>query len=255
MKRCTGFTLLELMIAILLFAMISTAAYKLFDSVSRAQLVTDGILDRLDEIQRVQVILEKDLLQIVARPIRDEFGDRQPAVQSPTKDGHILQFTRTGWRNPLGEIRSNLQRVAYELDEGKLIRYYWPMLDRAPDPVVVTQVVLEDVQRVKVRFLDEKKRWHNSWPPANQKQNVPQPIPGPGGTAPKQPAEQQVMPHAIEMTVQHLDFGNIVTILPLIDYKVSDQQKAQEKDQKDKNEKGKKPESDDEDEDDEEEGI
>ncbi|WP_062266725.1 type II secretion system minor pseudopilin GspJ [Endozoicomonas arenosclerae] len=235
MKGSKGFTLLELMIAILLFAMISTAAYKLFDSVSRAQQVTDGILDNLDEIQRAQLILEKDLFQMAARPIRDEFGDSQPAVKSPSRDGFALEFTRTGWRNPLQELRSNLQRVAYDLEEGELIRYYWLMLDRAPDPVQIRQVVLRNVQGLKVRFMDEKKRWSSSWPPAKQSQG---PQPQPAGAAAAKKTEDPVMPHAIELTVQHVNFGSLVTVLPAIDFKPSDAQKKPEQEQQKGSKKG-----------------
>ncbi|WP_252176323.1 type II secretion system minor pseudopilin GspJ [Endozoicomonas sp. 4G] len=219
MNRSKGFTLLELMIAILLFAMISTAAYKLFDSVSRAQQVTDGILDNLDEIQRAQLILEKDLFQLAARPVRDEFGDRQPAVQSPSPNGFALEFTRAGWRNPLKELRSNLQRVAYNLEDDELVRYYWLMLDRAPDPVVIRQVVLSNVYGLKVRFMDAKKRWSSSWPPAKQKQETRPPA------GMRKAFEAPVMPQAIELTVKHVDFGTLVTILPAVDYKPSDGQK------------------------------
>jgi general secretion pathway protein J len=203
------------MIAILLFAMISTAAYKLFDSVSRAQQVTDGILDNLDEIQRAQLIIEKDLFQIAARPIRDEFGDPQPALKAPSVDGFMVEFTRSGWRNPLKEIRSNLQRVAYDIDEGELVRYYWVMLDRAPDPVQIRQVLLNNVQGMKIRFLDEKKRWSSSWPPARQSEN-------PQTQGESQKAADPVMPHAVELTLQHMSFGTLVTVLPVIDYKPSD---------------------------------
>ncbi|MGI9273694.1 MAG: type II secretion system minor pseudopilin GspJ [Endozoicomonas sp.] len=221
MKLKAGFTLLELMIAILLFAMISTAAYKLFDSVSRAQQVTDGIFDSLDEIQRTQVILEKDLLQVAPRPVRDELGDRRTALQAPGRDGHIIEFTRSGWRNPLGEIRSNLQRVAYDLEEGELVRYYWQMLDRAPDPVLIRQKLLDNVQKVSMRFMDEKKRWLTSWPPQAQGQDGKK-------------SEQPVMPHAVEMVVQHRDFGVMTAMLPLMDYKPEDPQKQAAKEQGEK---------------------
>ncbi|WP_448216651.1 type II secretion system minor pseudopilin GspJ [Endozoicomonas sp. 2B-B] len=212
MNGSKGFTLLELMIAIMLFAMISTAAYKLFDSVSRAQQVTDGILDSLDEIQRAKLILEKDLFQLAARPVRDEFGEILPAVKSPSLDGFVLEFTRAGWRNPLMELRSNLQRVAYNLEDDELVRYYWLMLDRAPDPVLIRQVILDNVQALKVRFMDEKKRWKNSWPP-EKKSRRPKPATGAKKT------EDPVMPHAIELTMQHGNFGKLVTILPALDYK------------------------------------
>ena len=225
MNRSHGFTLLELMIAIMMFAMISTAAYKLFESVSRAQQVTDGILERLDVQQRAQLVIEKDLFQLAARSIRDEFGDRQPALRAPASEGALLAFTRSGWRNPLNEIRSDLQRVRYEIAEGKLIRSYWQMLDRAPDPVQIRQVLMDQVQRVRLRFMDEKKNWRNTWPPekaelagrmqAQQQAKV-------GAAAEESQDNSALMPVAIELTVQHPDFGTMTTILPVSDLKQAD---------------------------------
>ncbi|MDP0588569.1 MAG: type II secretion system minor pseudopilin GspJ [Candidatus Endonucleobacter bathymodioli] len=171
-----GFTLLELMIAIFIFAMISTAAYKLLNSVTHAKQVTDGLLDSLDELQRSYITIEKDFSQIIGRSIRDEFGDKQSAVLAPSKpatlatyeNGYLIEFTRAGWRNPLGLIRSDLQRVAYALEDSKLVRYYWPVLDRASDPELIRQIVLHNVLGVKIRLMDEKKVWKSSWPPATK---------------------------------------------------------------------------------------
>ena len=212
-----GFTLLELMIAILLFSMVSAAAYKLFDSVSRAQQVTDGILDKLDVIQRAEVILEKDFFQAVTRPIRNDFGDRVAAMQAPNSEGFAIEFTRSGWRNPLNHLRSDLQRVAYSLEEGQLIRYYWPDLDRPQEAALIRQVVLDDVRSFKVRFMDEKKKWRNSWPPSKGDRNPLQGMPGKGGGASANP--ESMMPAAIETTVVHLDFGAMINVYPLITYK------------------------------------
>ena len=215
-----GFTLLELMIAILLFSMVSAAAYKLFDSVSRAQQVTDGILDKLDTIQRAEVIIEKDLFQLVARSIRNEFGDKVEALKAPGADGYILEFTRSGWRNPLGVLRSNLQRVAYALENGQLIRYYWTTLDRPQDAVRIRQMVLDGVLNIKVRFMDEKKQWRSSWPPSKSAMN---PVQGGGreGTSGQNP--KSIMPAAVETTIVHESFGSMINVYPLITYKLGQQ--------------------------------
>ena len=94
-----GFTLLELMIAIAIFGVISTAAYKLFATVTQAQEVTQSVLDILDKQQRAEVIVENDLLQVAPRPIRDEQGVQQPALIAPGKQS-LIEFTRSGWGQP-----------------------------------------------------------------------------------------------------------------------------------------------------------
>lgn len=213
-----GFTLLELMIAILLFSMVSAAAYKLFNSVSRAQQVTGGILDKLDVIQRAEVILEKDFFQAISRPIRNHRGDRVAAMKAPSADGFAVEFTRTGWRNPLNQLRSDLQRVAYALEEGQLIRYYWPELDRPQEAIRIRQVVLDDVLSFKVRYMDEKKKWRSSWPPSKGAANQVKGLPGKAGAG-KTANPESIMPTAIETTVVHQDFGSMINVYPLITYK------------------------------------
>ena len=210
--RQRGFTLLELMIAILLFAMISSAAYKLFDSVSRAQSVTDGILDRLDAIQRAEIIIEKDFFQMVDRPVRNEFGKKLEAIQAPSREGFLVEFTRSGWRNPLGALRSNLQRVAYNIENGELIRYYWVMLDRSQEPVRQRQKVLGGVRSIKLRFLDEKRQWRGTWPTKQLKQ------------VRQKKNKAGAMPAAVEIAIVHEDFGSIMNVVPLITYKPSEGQ-------------------------------
>ncbi len=65
-----------------------------------------------------------------------KFGDKESALFGPSKNGFLLEFTRFGWKNLLLSTRSNLQRVAYAFEENELVRYYWPVLDRAPDPLL-----------------------------------------------------------------------------------------------------------------------
>lgn len=211
-----GFTLLELMIAILIFTMISTAAYKLFDSVTRAQQETDGLFEGLDELQRLRITLEKDLLQIAARPIRNEYGDWEPAIMGPVQDKILLVFTRTGWRNPLQSLRSDLQRVAYVLDGGVLQRYYWPVLDRAPDPVFISQELIRDVKSVQIRFMDGSRSWKKSWPIIKER---------PARRQPHQEEEDDdelmgtEVPEALEMVIRHEYYGVLDITVPLVTVK------------------------------------
>ncbi|WP_067521682.1 type II secretion system minor pseudopilin GspJ [Endozoicomonas ascidiicola] len=202
-----GFTLLELMVAIAIFGIISTAAYKLFISVTGAREVTQSVLSELDKVQRAEVILEKDLMQIVGRPVRDNAGIIQPALKSPAVNGALIEFTRMGWDNPLQLTRSTLQRVAYSVEGSELIRYYWSMLDRAPDASPIRQKVLADVKSARFRFLDSNKRWVNQWPSNVQ-------LPG----APSSDGLSQI-PAAIELTIIHEQKGSMITLVPLSTYK------------------------------------
>lgn len=204
--RVNGFTLLELMVAIALFSLISAAAYKLFTAVAQAREVTQSVLADLDKLQRAEMVLEKDLFQMARRPVRDEQGRQQPALKVPGNGGLLMEFTRSGWQNPLQVTRSTLQRVAYALEEDQLIRYYWPMLDRAPDTRPIRQSVMSGVNRINIRLLDGHKLWVNSWPPRHKFQ---QRASGEGLAQ---------LPVAVELTIVHEKMGSMVTIVPLVSY-------------------------------------
>ncbi len=198
-----GFTLLELMMAIVLFSMISTAAYKLLASVTHAHEVTRSVLHELDKLQRAEIIVEQDLFQITGRPIVDETG-LQPAMQLPGSDGMLMEFTRSGWQNPLQAVRSTLQRVAYAQEGSELIRYYWLTLDRTAATTPIRQVLLTGISNVKVRLLDQHKRWLTAWsysPPPSADQNLAR------------------LPFAVELTIVHEKLGPMVTVVPLATYR------------------------------------
>ena len=123
-----GFTLLELLIAISIFAVVSAMAYSGLASVLNTRKVVDERAETLLKVQKVFGILQREVSQIANRPIRDAFGDTQPAVKSSTLGAATyLEFTHGGYQNPLLQARSSLRRVAYRLDEESLVRLTWPV--------------------------------------------------------------------------------------------------------------------------------
>ncbi|MES1938960.1 general secretion pathway protein J [Salinisphaera sp. T5B8] len=158
-----GFTLIELLIAIAVFVVMAAMAYGGLSSVISTRETVSAALDRSKTLQMSIWRMRGDIEQIVNRPIRDSFGDSQPALFGSPDIG--LQFTRNGWRNPLGDIRSNLQRVAYRIDEDdNLVRAHWRVLDRAQDSAPVESVLFENVSNVEWRFLDSNREWQDRWP-------------------------------------------------------------------------------------------
>lgn len=168
--RCAqrGFTLLELLVALSIFALLAAMAYGGLNSVMRAQQVTTAQAERLAELQKVFAWLGRDITQAIDRPIRGEYGDPQPAMVGLTLGERRLELTRSGWRNPAGRKRSNLQRVAWGIRDEQLVRLYWTVLDRAADSRPLETVMLDDVEKLSLRFLDDKQRWHDVWPALNR---------------------------------------------------------------------------------------
>jgi general secretion pathway protein J len=163
--RSRGFTLLEILIALAIFALLAVMAYSGLSSVLRTREITDARADALNQLVMANRLLARDLEQVVPRPIRDEYGDTQPPLLGGSTIGRIIELTRGGWRNPAGQLRSTLQRVAYRVDEESLIREYWVTLDRAQESEPLEQTLLDGVQSVTLRFLDDKQTWHTEWPP------------------------------------------------------------------------------------------
>lgn len=161
-----GFTLIEVLVALAVFGVLSLLAYmSLGQTLSNADMLTER-MDRLQSIQRTISYLSSELLQTVPRPVRVELGDAPlPALQSSFASEFALQLTHGGWPNPVGVPRSTMQRTAYRVEEGELIRYHWTVLDRTVNNTPITTIMLEDVDSLTFRFLQSNDEWTEQWPP------------------------------------------------------------------------------------------
>ena len=158
----SGFTLLEMLVALSIFAVLGVMSSQV---VSRVLIIDKAAVERgnrLSEIQQAMMILQRDLAQINQRSVRDELGDALPAVQ--IGEASLIEFTRLGWRNPLDHPRSSLQRVAYLFQDETLFRYYWHILDRAADSEPQVQTLLTDVVFAEFIALDRNGTEHSFWP-------------------------------------------------------------------------------------------
>ncbi len=152
-SRVSGFTLLELMVAIAIFAVLGVMSAQLLNNMIRQHDIIEKRGDRLVGMQRAMTIIQRDINQIWSRRVRSEYGD-QILGSLMTGGDYAVEFTRTGWRNPLEHQRSELQRVAYAHREKMLYRYYWPVLDRAIDSEPVEQLLMDNVLAVEFEALD-----------------------------------------------------------------------------------------------------
>jgi general secretion pathway protein J len=158
-----GFTLVELLVALAIFALISVAGVTLLRSGSDTQIAVKNRLEDLSRTNRLSNALESDLAQAVARPVRDPAGQPVPAfTQSDNATpGALFGFVRGGWSNFDEAPRAGLQRVAYVLDGKALKRVGWPMLDGAASGEAATLV--DEVNAADVRFRDEAGEWRSDW--------------------------------------------------------------------------------------------
>ncbi|MEZ5573982.1 MAG: type II secretion system minor pseudopilin GspJ [Halioglobus sp.] len=152
-KRAAGFTLIEVLIALAITAFVSVIAYTSLATVMTGVESLRENTDRIYEVNRALMIISRDLRQFVDRPVRDEFGEVEPALTGGNLARFSLSLTRTGWHNPNGLPRSNMQRVNYRLEDDGLWRDSYPVLDRAGDTEPNTVLLLDNVDDFKLLFL------------------------------------------------------------------------------------------------------
>jgi general secretion pathway protein J len=165
--RTSGFTLIELVVAIAIFAAMYVMAQQFLSAALRNREILNRHADALESGQRTLIFLTMDMEQIIARPVRDRFGDTRPAVEGGENG---VSVTRLGWANPMDlRRRSTMQRVTWRLRDDELVRSHYRVLDRAAGAEPRETVMMEDVSDFRVRYLHEtpagEPEWIRRWPP------------------------------------------------------------------------------------------
>jgi general secretion pathway protein J len=166
-SRHSGFTLIELMIAIAIFSFLATAMYTGIRQIVAQREILLQRTTELNNLQRAVRYLNTDFTQLHPRDVRDELGrDRVAALSSDPSQEFALQLSRDGWRNPAQAARGSLQRVQYRLEDEVLIREYWPVMDHMLGAEVRQLELLKDVEKFEIAYLDKSLEWQMDWPPA-----------------------------------------------------------------------------------------
>jgi general secretion pathway protein J len=164
--RIRGFTIIEVLIAIFVAAIMFAIGYGAINQALRDRDAINVSQARITEIQRGMRVVAQDFAQMVARGARDTSGTGQlmPAVMAKTDDPVLVTFTRAGWSNPVGLQRPAEQRVRYRFFEGSLVREHWITVDPALTAEPRQRVLITRVKSVELRFLDPASRnWRTEW--------------------------------------------------------------------------------------------
>lgn len=157
-KKPKGFTLLEVLIAMAIFAMVGMAANAILNRVIGINEASKEQFDELVKIQRVFMIMERDFLQAVPRAARLN-GETNDVVMMGAKDwaeseADGISFVRSGWDNPQWRLpRSTLQPVTYRLQEGRLERLYANYVDNIIGAEPKVRVLLEGVEDLRFEYI------------------------------------------------------------------------------------------------------
>jgi general secretion pathway protein J len=192
--RTGGFTLLELLVAMAIFAILGTLALTGYTELQQQAEYAEQRLARTREVQRAVQLICQDLGQIEPRPVRQPLGEGWlPALIAGDSAESKIEFTKAGWSNTAGLERPTLQRVAYRVDQDGLWRDHWPVLDRTLAQEPVRQKLLGSVRDVRFRFMNSSREWVERWPTTD-------------GTT---DAAARQRPAAVEVTLDLEDWGEI----------------------------------------------
>jgi general secretion pathway protein J len=141
-------------------------------------------------------MIVQDLSEAQPRVTRDETGVSSLAsfLADPTHQ-FALEFSRGGWSNPTGFPRGNVLRVAYDLEDDTLVRFYWPVADRTLATPVGRNELLTGVTQMEIVYYDDNNEEHLDWPPQDS-----------GGGISALPTER---PRAVRVSFELEDLGVI----------------------------------------------
>ncbi|MGZ8997355.1 MAG: type II secretion system minor pseudopilin GspJ [Allosphingosinicella sp.] len=164
-RLVSGFTLVEMLLALTLFAMLTAAGVALLSVTARTQQTADRLLAELGELRAVEGLLTADLAQAVPRVHRDQAGRPQPAFSgADSGEPILLDLVRAGFDGE-GDGASSLQRVQYRLRGDQLQRLAYRQVDGASSPAAMT--VLRGIRQLRLRYRDDEGAWHSSWAPTD----------------------------------------------------------------------------------------
>jgi len=163
-----GFTLLEVLIAIAIFSLISLSSFTIFDTVLTGDATAKLKSERQNELQRAFLIIERDITQIARRTIRlngEEPLTRliQSASDSFASEEQAIAFVRHGWTNPgLLLPRSDMQAVAYRITEDTLQRLHFNFVDAVVGEEPKIRPLISDVTELSFEYYDGRE-WQETW--------------------------------------------------------------------------------------------
>lgn len=194
-----GFTFIEMLLAVAIFALVGLASVAVLDSVNRSDQASRQAGERLQKLQRAMLVLERDFWQITPRQVR--VNGEAPAKQTFAgaanwieSDDDGVSFSHAGWTNPgMVLARSEVQLVGYRLKDRQWQRLYYLYPDAVSGTEPMVQPLLDNVDELKFRYLvreEQQEVWKEFW-------------------------DQQQWPLAVKMTLKSADFGELERVFSL----------------------------------------
>lgn len=167
MKHAThpeaGFTLVEAMVSLFIFALVAGGAVLLLSQTLQAQGRVEGAQEELRALQSARSLLVSDIAQIAPRIVRQE--NQLPAVFRASGGARpTMSFVRaTGDPGAADQITTSLIAVSYFLDEeGRLVRETNDAIDPGASAKVRRRVLMSAPGATTFEFNDGT-GWRQDW--------------------------------------------------------------------------------------------
>ncbi|NOH22700.1 type II secretion system minor pseudopilin GspJ [Vibrio europaeus] len=168
LNRSQGFTLIEVLVAIAIFASLSVGAYQVLNQVQRSNEISMERSERLKTLQRALVFMDNDFRQMALRQSRTN-GEDPSAMLLQWKDYLLdsdakgVMFVRAGWHNPQQQFpRGEISKVGYRIKDQQLQRVWWRYADTPAGQEGIVMPLLDGVEDFEIRFFDGK-QWQKEW--------------------------------------------------------------------------------------------
>jgi general secretion pathway protein J len=196
-SKQSGFTLIEMLLASVIFALVGLASFSILSAVLDSNDLSKETTLELNGVQRAFFWMERDFLQATKRQVRVDGEAASDKIfiggdLIMESQGGAVAFTHDGWRNPAMILpRAEIQSVSYRMFEDKLERSFF----NYPDPVTgeepKRQILLENVESLAFEYYSTD-GWGNVW-------------------------EQAGLPRAVKIAIETKALGKIERIFLLTD--------------------------------------
>ncbi len=190
MRAARGFTLIELIVAMAIFAVLALSGWYVFDNLVKIRERTALKAAQLTDIQLAYEQLSRDMVQAIPRPAEVDGGVEDALIINNNE----LHLTKTGVIDPLHLGVSPLERVVYTVEQGRLIRRAYAPVDQTGHLAPTETILLKDVTDWSVNALANSTS--PVWPMASTA------VSSPAATAPQ---GNTLLPLAVQITLSAHD--------------------------------------------------
>ncbi len=160
----SGFTLIELMIALAILGLVAVFSYRALASLTDSEAQLSAEAQHWRELDALFARLEADVREALPRDVRNGSGTEPAWLGDVDGNGNaLLRFSRAG-PEFASEPGSAGQRIGYQLRNGAIEVLYWPRLDQPATVAPRPYALASGIVAFRVDYLDSVGAWRPRWP-------------------------------------------------------------------------------------------